>query len=127
MTRDSASRLVLAVRLTCGLLLACGLLSCGSDDGAADGDFNATCRKNSDCDKGQNLLCVGAGVNPGICSGGCATDADCAKYGGDTKCVGAGVNAGYCYETCTDSVSCPRTHTCTMTATEAFSTCRASS
>lgn len=105
-------------------LLACGLSACGSDD-AALGDFNSLCNQNSDCDDGQSLVCVGAGVNKGICSNPCMADGDCVVHGGDTKCVGAGVGNGYCYQTCVDSVTCPRGHTCFMTPTESFGTCRA--
>jgi hypothetical protein len=104
----------------------CVLFGCGGDDGPSEADFNAPCSKNSDCDDGQGLTCASAGIARGICSGMCNSDAECTKFGGDTKCVGGGVGAGYCYQTCTDSVECPRSHICTMRATEAFSTCRPS-
>ena len=100
------------------------LVGCGTDEAAA-GSYNALCKANSDCDAKAGLVCVGAGVTSGICTTTCATDGDCVVHGGDTKCVGAGIMRGSCYETCTDSVNCPRTHTCYMTATEAYSTCRA--
>jgi len=100
------------------------LLGCGTDEAAAGG-YNALCKANSDCDDGAGLVCVGAGVTKGICSTACASDGDCVVHGGDTKCVGAGIGNGYCYSTCMDSVECPRTHTCYMTATEQYSTCRA--
>lgn len=100
------------------------LLGCGTDEASAGG-YNALCKADGDCDKGQGLVCVGAGVSRGICSTPCGSDADCVVHGGDTKCVGAGIGNGACYDTCMDSVQCPRTHTCYMTATEAYSTCRA--
>ena len=100
------------------------LLGCGSDE-ASPGNYNSLCKTDSDCDKGQGLICVGAGVNQGICSTKCAADADCLVHERDTKCVGAGINNGTCYTTCTAAQTCPSGHTCFMTATEAYSTCRA--
>jgi hypothetical protein len=111
------------IRVPVLVLVMCGLLSCGGEE-AADGGYNALCTKNSDC--GDGLVCAGSGVTRGICTSMCTTDADCVVHRGETKCVGAGLGSGFCYDTCMDSVQCPRTHTCTMTATEAYSTCRAS-
>lgn len=115
---------VASVRSAALALMACVLLGCGSDEASAGG-YNALCKLSSDCDAKAGLVCVGAGVTKGICSSACASDGDCVVHGSDTKCVGAGLGNGSCYTECMDSVECPGTHTCYMTATEAYSTCRA--
>ena len=105
--------------------VCCVLLACGADDEGEGGGYNGLCNANADCTEG--LICAGAGaLGKGMCTSACSSDGECSVHGGNSVCVGAGVGAGVCYDRCMDSVQCPRTHNCTMTVTESFSTCRPS-
>ena len=105
-------------------LLACALSACGAGDESKGGTYNTICDSAHKCDEGSGWVCSGALSGRGICTTQCTADAQCMAHGSTSVCVGAGVGNGFCYDKCMDSVECPSQLLCTMSATEAFSTCR---